>query len=608
MRKRIGEVLIEAGVISEEVLTAALDIGKRTPGKRLGRVLVAMGAADDVAIAKALSSQLRLPLVDLRDKRFPLEVTGLLPRNLIYRLRALPIEVTGDTVTVALADPLEKYALEEIRFATRMKVTLAVAPESEIVKAIEVNVPNIGSLKAGDTANAIHDKGVEFLEVSQPKEAIEDIQSLAAISQRPPLIRLVNAIFADAIEIGVSDVHIEPSTDSVVVRYRLDGILRVAMTVDAKLHPAIVSRIKILSNMDISERRKPQDGKAQVRFGEKTLDLRVSTIPTTHGESVTVRILDPNRTAMVLETLGFAQREYGLFINALKTPQGIILVTGPTGSGKSSTLYAGINILNEPTVKIITVEDPVEYHIDGVNQVQILPKAGITFASGLRAILRQDPDIVMVGEIRDKETATIAIQAAQTGHLVLSTLHTNDAPSAVVRLLDLGVEHFLITAGVICVVGQRLVRRICQSCKVEAVIDSYTISRLGSLIDPQNPPPFYKGKGCPLCRGSGFIGRVGIYECLPFTEKVTEMINPETSVKALKRAAFPEGYRPMFFDGFEKALKGLTAIDEVLRVTGGTTLTPEDVNMLDEEPSWLESTLPHISETFRESMKAQKTQ
>ncbi len=593
-RKRLGECLIEAGVISKETLDAALEVAKRTPKLRLGRVLINMGVADDLSIARALATQLRLPLVDLKNRKIPVEVTESLPKNLILRLRALPVEVTDDRITVALADPLEQYALEEIRFATKKKVSIAVSPEGDLIHAIETSVPHMARVKFEEANAAVQEVGVEFVDSGPPKDAIEDVQNLAALSSRPPLIRLVNSIFADAIEIGASDVHIEPGKDSVTVRFRVDGILRVMMTLDVKIHSAIVSRIKILSDIDISERRKPQDGKAQVRFGDRVFDLRVSTIPTTYGESVTVRLLDPNRAAMFLEKLGFSPREFDLFTEALNRPQGIILVTGPTGSGKSSTLYAGLNILNEPEVKIITVEDPVEYHVDGINQVQIQPKAGITFASGLRAILRQDPDIVMVGEIRDNETATIAIQAAQTGHLVLSTLHTNDAPSAVVRLIDIGVEYFLISASVICIIAQRLVRRICSECKVVDNIDPVTLKKIKDFLDPQRPHVFYKGKGCSNCHGTGFSGRVGLYEIFPFTDKITEFITAQTSAKQLRMVGFEEGYRPIFFDGLEKSLAGVTTIEEVLRIADIPYYAKSAQSGEPSHPAWLETAIPNL--------------
>jgi len=379
-------------------------------------------------------------------------------------------------------------------------------------------------------------------------------------------VRFTNVLLADAIRLKASDVHIEPQKSAVIIRYRIDGIMREIMKTDKHVHASLVSRIKVISNMDISIRRKPQDGRSQVRFRDKSYDLRVSTIPTSYGEKVTIRILDQSRAGMRLEELGISDRALRDFMEVMSRPQGIILVTGPTGSGKSSTLYACLNRLNSPSVNIITVEDPVEFDISGINQVQINPQAGITFAAGLRSILRQDPDIVMVGEIRDTETASIAFQAGQTGHLVLSTLHANDATSAVTRLLDLGVEAFLISASLVAVVGQRLVRRMCQECKVPDPLSPQILKQLLPYIGTDKKATFWKGAGCEDCQYTGYSGRLGLFEILMVTPSLREIIAPKVSALTLRKAAESEGFQSMSMDGIRKALQGLTTIEEVFRV------------------------------------------
>jgi type IV pilus assembly protein PilB len=395
----------------------------------------------------------------------------------------------------------------------------------------------------------------------------EDIEDIRSLTERPPVVRFVNEILADAIKLKASDIHIEPQKTTAIVRYRVDGFLRDVMQVDRHVHAPTVSRIKVISGMDISVRRKPQDGRCRIKHGEERYDLRVSTIPTSYGEKVTLRILNPESAKISLGSLGLSTKMLAALEDVIHMPQGMLLVTGPTGSGKSSTLCACLNRLNTRQVNIVTVEDPVEFEIKGVNQVQINPLAGITFASGLRSILRQDPDIVMVGEIRDAETASIATQAAQTGHLVLSTLHTNDAPSAVSRLMDLGVEPFLIAASLQSVLGQRLVRKICERCKEPDTLMPSTLKRLAPYLSADTSPIFWKGRGCEACQYTGYAGRTGIFEVLRITAALRSAIEPGFSVLALKKAAEGEGFEPMFHDGMRKALEGVTAVEEVFRVS-----------------------------------------
>ena len=444
-RKKLGELLIESGLIDERTLSKALDIQK-IENKKLGQILIDMGVADEQMIATTLASQLNIPLMKLDEISVPKETISLVPAEMAENYLLIPVSRTDRGLTVAMANPLEFYAVDDLRFITQMPIHVAVASESDVLEAIERYYPKHGLERDLDSAPG-PEQGIEIVQDREIEEQdLKDQKAMLASSERPPVVRLTAALLGDAITVKASDIHIEPQRSTVIIRYRIDGIMREIMKVDRNVHASLVSRIKVISNMDISIRRKPQDGKTKVRYGGKEFDLRVSTIPTSYGEKVTMRILNPDSAKTGIEDLGLSKKALEDLTDAISMPQGIVLVTGPTGSGKSSTLYACLNRLKSPEVNIITVEDPVEFDIEGVNQVQINPKTGITFAAGLRSILRQDPDIVMVGEIRDSETASIACQAAQTGHLVLSTLHTNDAPSALTRLFDLGIEAFLVSA------------------------------------------------------------------------------------------------------------------------------------------------------------------
>ena len=437
------------------------------------------------------------------------------------------------------------------------------------------------------------------IEIIREKDADEkEAHELLVLTELPPIVRFTNSVLADAIKLKASDIHIEPQKTSIIIRYRIDGIMREIMQADKNIHAGVVSRIKIISNLDISIKRKPQDGKAQVKHGGKIFDLRVSTLPTSYGETVTIRILNPATAEMNPEDLGFSDKDLKHILGAINTPQGIILVTGPTGSGKSSTLYACLNKLNSPEVNIVTVEDPVEFDVSGINQVQINPAAGITFAAGLRSILRQDPDIVMVGEIRDSETAVTAFQAAQTGHLVLSTLHTNDAPSAVIRLMDLGIDPFLVSASLIAILGQRLVRKICQECKVPDSVPPEQMELILPYIGQEREAIFWKGAGCEACKFTGYSGRLGLFEVFTMTPTLRRIISPNLSTVKLKEAAEKEGFLVMAIDGITKAMQGLITIDEVCRVAppeargspeGPVYEPPVQEDVLPEQPSVSES-------------------
>jgi len=564
-KKKLGECLIEAGLIDDKILAQALQI-QIVQKKKLGRILIDMGVADEVTIAKALASQLKIPLIRLNKMDIPKEIISLIPPELAENHLVLPIKETEGGLLIAMANPLDLYALDDLRFFTQKRINIAIAPEGDILKAIERYYPN-EDLEKDLSSGLTLDEGIEIIQQKDKEEKdLTNIQDILDLTERPPVVRFTNSIIADAIKMKASDIHIEPQKDAVIIRYRVDGIMEEIMKADRHIQASLVSRIKVVSNMDISIRRKPQDGKAQVKYEDKIYDLRVSTIPATYGESVTIRILNPDTAKIKIEDLGISGKSMDAFIDCINKPQGVILVTGPTGSGKSSTLYSCLNRLNSPAVKIITLEDPVEYDLRGINQVQINPAAGITFAAGLRSILRQDPDIVMVGEIRDHETATIACQAAQTGHLVLSTLHTNDAISTITRLVDLGIEPFLISSSLVAVIGQRLVRKICEHCMVQSTIGPQMMNHLMSFIGIKKEISFWKGAGCEACNYSGYSGRMGLFEVLVITPAVREAISSKAITDGIRKIAEGEGFQTMSMDGIMKAIQGMTTIEEVFRI------------------------------------------
>ena len=559
---RLGEILVKSSLIDEDTLNKALQ-AQKTKKKRLGQILVDMGVADEVIIAKTLARQLKIPYGRLKKVKIAKEVIGLVPPELAENHLVIPIKKKANSLVVAMANPLDLYALDDLRFFTQSQIEVAVVPEGDVLDAIGRHYPKKDLKKKLDSGPDI-DGGIEII---QEKDADDiEAQELLGLTELQPIVKFTNSLLADAIKLGASDIHVEPQDKTITVRYRVDGIMREIMQADKHIHAGVVSRIKIISNLDISIKRKPQDGKAQVKYSGKVFDLRVSTLPTSYGEKVTIRILNPATAEMNPEDLGFSDKGLKHILGAINMPQGIVLVTGPTGSGKSSTLYACLNKLNSPEVNIVTVEDPVEFDVSGINQVQINPAAGITFAEGLRSILRQDPDIVMVGEIRDSETAVTAFQAAQTGHLVLSTLHTNDAPSAVIRLMDLGIDPFLVSASLTAIVGQRLVRGICQECKIPDSVPPEQMELILPYIGQENEAVFWKGAGCETCQFTGYSGRLGLFEVFTMTPTLKRIISPNLSAVKLQEAAEKEGFLVMAIDGITKAMQGLTTVDEVFRV------------------------------------------
>ncbi len=572
-RKKLGELLIDAGLIDQGILKDAL-VAQKVQKKKLGEVLVEMEVVDDIAIARAIASQLNIPFIRLKRARIPTAIIARVSPELAAKYELVPLKEENGHLVVAMANPLVPNAVKDIRFVTQLPVTTIVAPMNDIREALDRYYPK---QDINATINAVGQDiyGMDY--VPQVQETGKSDLDLANLAIQAPVIRFTNAILAEAIKIGASDVHIEPQKSdtgqaNLTVRCRVDGMMRETMQTDRHVHPPLISRLKIISGLDISISLKPQDGKAQVKYGDKIFDLRVSTIPTTYGEKATIRILNPDTARMLPEDLGFADRDLKRVLEAIATPQGTLLVTGPTGSGKSSTLYAFLNRLNTPLVNIITVEDPVEFDVSGINQVQINTKAGTTFAAGLRSILRQDPDIIMVGEIRDGETAAIAFQAAQTGHLVLSTLHTNDAPSAVTRLIDLGVDEFQISSALLAVIGQRLVRRIHPDCKIPDSLTPHILERIQAALGHAEVSFFWKGAGCKNCLDSGYAGRMGIYEFLRITPALKEIITSNVSAHHIRQAAEKEGFLSLSQDGIRKARQGLTSIEEVFRVAPPVTV------------------------------------
>jgi len=548
-KKLLGEQLVEKGLLSRDKLWEALRVQSKT-GEKLGRVLVNLGFVAEEHIAKIMG--------DLREslKNIDPEVIRIIPEQLVKRHNVVPLRKEGNKLVVAMTDPLNVVAIDDLRLVTGLEIEPVPAEKREIKSAIDKHF------------------GMTFYEASEeydPGRAGYERRALSLEEENrandAPVIRLVNSLFIKAIEDNASDIHIEPNETGLRVRYRIDGVLKEVMQLPRKVRAAAISRIKIMSDMNITEKRIPQDGRTRLRLGQKEYDLRVSTLPTVYGEKVVIRILDKTGiTGFTLEQLSFMPENLKKFQEALRNSYGMILITGPTGSGKTTTLYTALNRLNNIEKNIITVEDPVEYTLPGINQTQVNVKAGMTFAAGLRSILRQDPDIIMVGEIRDTETAEIAVRAANTGHLVLSTLHTNDAPGAITRLVDMGIEPFLVASSVLGVVGQRLVRRICPHCKESYQLKGDAPEKMFLGVGSEEEVTLYRGVGCNKCGNIGYRGRLPIHEVLTVNAKLRSLIIDNAPVDRVREKAFAEGMISLRQDGIEKAKRGFTTIQEVMRV------------------------------------------
>ncbi|HEY5998986.1 MAG TPA: type IV-A pilus assembly ATPase PilB [bacterium] len=598
MALKLGELLRDQGIISPDQLNKALE-QQKAQGGRIGYHLVQLGFVTEDQITTLLSRQFGVPSVNLGNYGIDREVIKLIPAEVAKKYLVMPISRVGMTLTVAMADPSNVFAIDDIKFMTGYNIEPVVAAEAGVIDAIKRQYGGGGGVaESGGAKETVDGKdyalsddemssefaemeggdspvvdvddfdklvsgavdNVEVVEEELDEKGIEDVDA--------PIVKLVNGILIKAIKMGVSDIHIEPYEKSFRVRYRLDGVLRKAMGLPLKIRNAIISRIKIMSRLDIAERRLPQDGRIKLKLGKKRdMDFRVSVLPTLFGEKVVMRLLDKSNLQLDMTKLGFEQRALDDFQAALHKPFGMILVTGPTGSGKTTTLYSALHQLNQVSENIMTAEDPVEFNLAGINQVQMHDEIGLNFAAALRSFLRQDPDIIMVGEIRDYETAEIGVKAALTGHLVLSTLHTNDAPSTINRLLNMGIEPFLVSSSVILIVAQRLLRRICSGCKAEVEVNPQALIEVGFSPEEAETMKVYHGTGCSICSGTGYKGRVALYEVMTISDRIRDLILQGASTSEIKAAAVEGGMYTLRRSGLEKVKLGATTVEEVIRVT-----------------------------------------
>ncbi len=586
MAPKLGELLVAANLITPEQLKQALDLQRREGG-RIGSKLVKLGFVTEEKIVSFLSKQYGVPAINLAEYKIDPNIIKLIPKDLALKHLIIPVTRVGPNLTIAMADPTNVFAIDDVKFVTGYNVEVVVASESAIIEGIskyygsaivptasrepiskippkisstEITLEDMSS-DIGDIDKIVETALVETEEKTE-EEVVEEVDA--------PIVKLANKILIDAIQQRASDIHIEPYEQDLRVRYRVDGVMYTVHELPVKIKGALTSRIKIMSKLDIAERRLPQDGRIKLKLGkDREIDFRVSTLPCLFGEKVVLRLLDKSNLQIDLTKLGFEQQQLDDFMDAISKPYGMILVTGPTGSGKTTTLYSALNHLNKPDVNIMTAEDPVEYNFMGINQVQIKEEIGLTFAAALRSFLRQDPDIIMVGEIRDFETAEIAVKAALTGHLVLSTLHTNDAPSTITRLLNMGIEPFLVSSSVILILAQRLCRKICPNCKTEEHVPPQALMRLGFSEEEAHTIKVYKGKGCPSCNNKGYKGRIALYEVMPIKEELKDLILEGASAGELKKAAIKLGMKTLRMSGLTKIKEGITTIEEVLRVTFG---------------------------------------
>ncbi len=558
---RIGDLLIAEGLITQEQLDQALS-EQRSSGMRLGYVLVKLGLVREIEITKMLARQYRVPAVDLSQFDVDEKIVKLIPSEVALKHTALPLKREGRTLTVAMVEPANAQILDDLKFITRCDIFPVIAGEYTLRTAIEKYYEQTDA----QLENLLQDMEDLDIEVVEEKEEEEEVGNIA---DDAPVVKLINGLLTDAVLRGASDIHIEPFEHELRVRYRVDGALQVVMKPPMKLKAALTSRVKIMSNLNIAERRVPQDGRIKIKVRKRVIDFRVSTLPCIFGEKIVMRILDKSNLTLDLKKFGFEPKAEHDLMTAISSPYGMVLVTGPTGSGKTTTLYSALSQINNEDVNIMTAEDPVEYNLDGINQVMVRNEIGMTFAAALRAFLRQDPNIIMVGEIRDLETGSIAIKAALTGHLVLSTLHTNDAPSTVTRMLDMGLEAFNVASAINLIVAQRLIRRICSDCKEEYSYSDDELVSLGVGRKELEGIAFHKGTGCDTCDGSGYRGRAGLYEVMTVSPELRRMILSGASTAELQKTAIEEGMLTLRMDGLMKVRKGVTTLEEVIKETAG---------------------------------------
>ncbi|TGU72262.1 type IV-A pilus assembly ATPase PilB [Geomonas terrae] len=560
---RLGELLVTNNLINKEQLKQALAEQKAAGGQlRLGSILVRDGLINEADLTSFLSKQYGVPTINLADYEVDAAVVKIIPAEIAHKYQIVPVNRAGSTLIIAMSDPSNIFAIDDIKFMTGYNVEVVVVAESAIKSAIDKLYDQSASL-----ADVMSDLEMEDLEVIGEEEDI-DVGSLERATEDAPVVKLVNLILTDAIKKKASDIHIEPYEKFFRVRYRIDGVLYEVMKPPLKLKNAITSRIKIMSELDIAERRLPQDGRIKIKLGGgKDMDYRVSVLPTLFGEKIVLRLLDKSNLQLDMSKLGYEPEALVHFKREIHKPFGMVLVTGPTGSGKTVSLYSALSELNKVTENISTAEDPVEFNFAGINQVQMHEDIGLNFAAALRAFLRQDPDVIMIGEIRDFETAEIGVKAALTGHLVLSTLHTNDAPSTINRLLNMGIEPFLVASAVNLISAQRLARRVCGECKVVEEVPVQALVEAGIAAEQAPSVVCYRGTGCPKCNGTGYKGRVGFYQVMPMLEPIKEMILNGANTAEIKRESMRLGIKTMRQSGLTKLIEGVTSFEEVLRVT-----------------------------------------
>ncbi len=561
-KKKFSDILVEMGIISADQLKEAVAMSKRK-GVGVGEALIDLGYATGEEVMKAMAKEHSLQFVRLGEVEIPPDVVELVPQSVARENFILPMAEKEDgSLVVIVSDPLDLATFDKLRFILNRRIEIALAPKEDIQAAINKYYGQIEGESTDSMLQEFTDTAIDFTETED--EAVKDEDGVDDSSA--PVVRLVHLMIAEAVQLRASDIHVEPFESRVRIRYRIDGVLVERDSPPRRLLSAIISRIKILAKMDIAERRRCQDGRIKITVGEKQLDLRVSVIPTNHGQSVVMRLLDKDNIRVGVRQLGLSEKNYREFQGLMRRPNGIILVTGPTGSGKTTTLYAGLNELNRPDRKIITAEDPVEYYLSGINQVEVRHNIGLDFARIIKAMLRQAPNVILVGEMRDAETASMGIQASLTGHLVFSTLHTNDAPSAVTRMVDMGVPAYLVASSVIAVMAQRLVRVICTRCKEPYTPSKAELEVAGISDEMAANGTFLKGKGCAHCQGGGYRGRLGLYELMFMTARIRELAFEGAATQDIRKAAVDGGMTTLYRDGIAKVLKGITTLSEVYRV------------------------------------------
>ena len=568
VNRRLGDLLVAEGLVKQEELQRALAEQKGTTEK-LGSVLVRLKLVNEEQLTGFLSRQYGIPSITLSQLDIDPGILRLVPPQIAKKYEVLPVKRAANTLTLAMADPTNVFALDDVSFMTNLQVLPVVASQAAIRRAIERNYENQGAAITDVLTELAEDQvsNVEVVDDDEDSGGKVDVFELKESADEAPVVKLVNMVLVDAIQKGASDIHWEPYEKVFRIRFRIDGVLHEMLTPPKRLESAIVSRLKIMSSLDIAERRVPQDGRIKLRYHTREIDFRVSILPTIFGEKAVLRILDKDALQLDLTKLGFDPGSLEQFEKVIRQPYGMVLITGPTGSGKTTTLYSAIHTINSPEHNIMTAEDPVEYNLKGVNQVQINDGIGRTFASALRAFLRQDPDVILVGETRDLETAQISIRAALTGHLVFSTLHTNDSPSTIARLIDMGIPPFLVASSLLLVMAQRLGRKVCKDCKEPYEVDEDSLLPYGHVLTGVGKTQFYKGRGCATCSFTGMKGRVAVYEVMPVSQEIRDMILKNAAVTDIRAMAQAQGMKTLRQAGLLKVLEGVTTVEEVLRVT-----------------------------------------